>query len=108
MATDMTVAETILQQMGGSRRLKVMIGASNFGGTEDSLQFDFKGSRKYNKCRITLDFGMDLYKLELFQFRRKSMTCPLLYECEGLYFDQLIGTFEEETGLHLSLGTMGR
>lgn len=105
--TDMTVAETILAQMGGLRRLQVMVGASNFGGTVDSLQFQFKGSRKHDRCRITLDRVTDTYKMEFFKFNRRTYECPQTHESNGLYCDMLIQEFERVIGLHLSLGTMG-
>lgn len=62
--TDLTTANNILQMLGGSGRLKAMIGATNFLGDNNSLTFHFKGCRKYNICRVTSN-GKDLFDFEL-------------------------------------------
>ena len=97
----MKVADTIIQQMGGVVRLKVFIGASNFAGDENSVQFSFKGCRKANKCRVTL-LADDTYRMELFRFDR-SFEMHTVYTADGLYWDMLRPVFEGETGLYLSL-----
>ena len=53
--TDATVANTILSQIGGTGRLVAMTGAKHFTYSDNSLSFQFKGSRKTNALRITLD-----------------------------------------------------
>ena len=42
MATDLTVANTILQQLGGNK-FRVMTGAKNFVGSNDALTFRLPG-----------------------------------------------------------------
>ena len=103
MATDQTVALTILQQMGGQRKLKAMIGAHYFSGDDNMLMFSFKGCRKANKCRVTLDYASDLYIFELFKFSPKKLDSTPVFKLEGVYFDMLKPIFEDETGLYLSL-----
>lgn len=102
MATDLSVAKTIGNQMGGLRRLGTMIGAKDFLGDEKSLTFRFMpGARNgANKVRITLD-GTDLYKVEFYYVR--GMTCLERGSVEGLYDDMIKTHFERETGLYLSL-----
>ena len=102
--TDLTVAKTIAQQMGGSHRLAMMIGAYNFVGDDKSLMFAFKGSTKANRCKVTLDFGSDTYKLELFKIgRAPAYTVKTTYESDDVYWDDLSRLFERNTGLRLSL-----
>ena len=63
------VAQTILKQMGGARRLKAMINASNFIDGGKYLTFKFSMGRKKAFCKITLT-SMDLYDMEIFTIRR--------------------------------------
>lgn len=98
--SNLQVAETIIKQMGGAGRLQLMIGASLFAGDEKSVQFSFKGCRKANKCRVTLQPD-DLYTLELFKF--DGLDAPRVYHTDGLFWDMLKPVFEQETGLYLSL-----
>jgi hypothetical protein len=69
------IAQTILSQLGGSGKLKMMIGASNFTcGDKGQLSFKFK------------------------KFRNE-----VVKEFNGVYNDQLIEIFEHFTGLTLSV-----
>lgn len=101
------IAMTALRQLGNPGMMKAMIGLSNvmYGETDGKpyLQFDFKGCRKHNKCRIVYNPGLDLYNFELYQYRPKSATCPQTYKAESVYADMLTDIFENETGLYLSL-----
>lgn len=97
--TDMTVASTILQQLGG-KRFVVMTGAKNFVGGENFLSFQIKGKGKkgsVNKFKVTLT-GTDLYNVEAFYV--KAPNFKVVDSAEGLYFDQLQETFTEMTGLY--------
>lgn len=100
--TDLTVANTIIQQMGGQKRLAIMTGAHTFVADDNSVQFKFKGCREANICKITLD-PMDTYTFQLYRFNNKTFDCPKVYELEGAYNDMLKPVFESETGLYLSL-----
>jgi len=90
---------------GGTNRLKVMVGAKNFSYHSESnyIQFDFKGSKKANVAQLVYDYGNDLYNLVFFKFKRKSFECPEVARFDGLYADMVKETFENETGLYLSL-----
>jgi hypothetical protein len=99
------VAETILRQMGGLRRLMAMTGAKNFisfkaesesphGRGLGGVSFQFPQGKV---VRITLD-PSDTYTVEFGTIRggyKKSH--------EGIYAGQLKDLFERETGLYLSL-----
>ncbi|CAB4143899.1 hypothetical protein UFOVP466_9 [uncultured Caudovirales phage] len=106
-------ADIILQQLGGSRRLSVMVGAYDFysdnGGR--TLRFRFKGCPVANLCKVTLE-ASDTYtvKLEkLGRMSRKTYTIPVTVaaEFDDVYAENLRGVIERATGLYLSMGTMG-
>jgi hypothetical protein len=96
----MNVAETILEQLGGTSALLAMVGANGFVGDEHGVQFAFRGSRKANKVRIILTED-DLYTVEFWRIR--GLDYVQVYEQDGLYADTLRSIFERETGLRLSL-----
>ena len=100
--TNLEVATTICEQIGGTGKLRAMIGADNWLADSNSLMFSFKGCRKMNKCRITLDAN-DTYTIELFKFSPSKLTCDVKEVSHGVYFDQLIPVIEKFTGLYLSM-----
>lgn len=95
------VAQTIAQQLGGLGRLKAFLGASQFVALENGLQFKFKGSRKFNTCRVILD-PSDTYTVEFGQYRPSKLDYVKKEEFDGIYCDQLVELFESTTGLYLS------
>ena len=63
--TDMTIAKTILQQLGGNKFV-VMTGAKSLCGGENYLSFRIPGTMtrdRINYVKITLN-SMDLYDVE--------------------------------------------
>jgi len=99
---DLQVAQTILDQMGGTRRISLMVGASGFIGDTCSVQFSFKGSRKMNKIIVKLN-EWDTYDIEFWKINARKGEFTRVSEARDVYFDQLISVFESETGLYLSL-----
>lgn len=97
------VAETIIAQMGGTGKLKAMIGAKNFRILESGLWFEFKGSRKANVCEVVYNYGSNTYNFKLQKYSPKYCTFTDVYYLEGCYSDMLIELFESKTGLQLSL-----
>lgn len=97
-----TVADTILDQMGGSRRLGLMIGANSFLGDEKSVRFRFKTRAKNgsNMFRVTLD-PSDTYTIEFISVRGASV--KVKDKLEDVYAEDLVRIFQEKTGLYLSL-----
>jgi hypothetical protein len=97
------ITETIITQMGGVGRLVKFTGAYNFidHGNGLSFKFDNVTDKKINYCKVTYDEGEDLYNLE-FGFIR-GLNYKKVKEMEGIYFDQLIDIFEEETRMYLTL-----
>tara|TARA_B100000674_G_C37843568_1_gene916508 strand:+ start:562 stop:1263 length:702 start_codon:yes stop_codon:yes gene_type:complete len=69
MLKEASVAQTILKQLGGARRLKAMINASNFIDGGKYLTFKFSMGKKKAFCKITLT-SLDLYDMEIFSIRR--------------------------------------
>lgn len=102
---DQTVALTILAQLGGNR-FRVMTGANLMTSTEKSLGFRIPAAKnRINYVRITLD-GNDLYKVEFLAIRSGSV--KTVSTVEGVGVENLRDVFTEATGLHTSLGTLGR
>lgn len=115
---ELTIAKTILQQMGGSGALAAFIGAYNYVAHEDGVSFKWKAKAKNgaNYFRVKLN-SMDLYDLEFGRLRNVmpiGLTAEAIEkavidsykvtkEISGVYWDQLIELFEKETGLYLTL-----
>lgn len=97
------IAQTILQQLGGQRKLIAFIGAYDiFALEEKGLSFKFKGSRKFNYCKIFLT-PMDTYTLIFQKWNWKANSLKNETTFEDVYCEDLIPFFEETTGLYLSL-----
>ena len=94
------VAAIILEQLGGIRRLALMISVNNIASDNNSVTFHFKGSKKVNKVKITLTH-LDLYDLIFYQKIRGSVEVKEVKTYEEIYADQLISIFEEFTSLYL-------
>lgn len=96
------VANTILQQMGGARKLMAMTGAKHFLTTSNSVSFRFPNRlrSKPNHVEITLrpDDTYDMAFSRIVKYEAKP-----LKTYRGIYFDQLIELFEKQTGLYLRL-----
>ena len=97
--TDLTVANTIRDQIGG--RALTMMGAYHLAGSEDSLTFKFKGCRKLNTLKVTLDKATDTYRVQFGKLRK--LNHDWVREFDGVYVDMLHELIESETGLALSL-----
>lgn len=94
------VARTILDQLGGLRKIQAMTGAKNFLYDRASVQFKLPTRSGPNYVKVTLDpddtYTMEFGRIVQFEVRGKK-------QIDGLYADQLRSTFEHETGLRLSL-----
>jgi hypothetical protein len=93
------VARTIIEQMGGARKLRLMIAADIVLGPKD-VGIKFKGSRKINHVNIELAAD-DTYTVAF--SRIWGIKCKLVAEYTMIYWDQLVDLFERETGLYLTL-----
>ena len=96
-----TIAETILNQLGGNQFI-AMTGAKNFTYS-DKCSFGCKIMRnqsKANYIRINLS-SVDLYDIEFLYITIKTMKTKATFN--NIYNDQLRGLFERITGLNTSL-----
>ena len=95
-ATDLTVARTILEQLGG-QRFVAMTGARKFIGAANSLSFRLpRASQGINVVRVILT-PADTYDVEFLRVRAGEVT-PV-ETCDGVYCDQLQDIFQGATGL---------
>ena len=98
--TNMTVANTIFEQLGG-RAFVVMTGSKNFVASDNSLTFKVgQNAKRITHVRIALN-AMDTYDVEFLKVRKLDPQVAAYKE--GIYFDQLQAIFTEETGLHTRL-----
>ena len=109
----MSVANTILQQMGGNRFI-VMTGSHHFVSDGNTLIMQLaRNASKANRLYITLDPVTDLYTMRFFRFTEgrlnrqtferapDKITEIKLYE--DVFADQLENLFTHVTGLYTSL-----
>lgn len=105
MTTDLTVGNTILEQLGG-RRFIAMTGANSFTGRNDGLSFRLPSNSKdgANVVQITLT-PLDTYTFETFSLRRVKGALKLTpkSKVEDVYCDTLQAVFTSVTGLYTRL-----
>ena len=102
MATNLTVANTILEQMGG-RRFAVMTGAKNFVGSDRALSFRLPSNFAtdgINAIRVELT-PADTYTVTFSKVRGTKVTT--IHEVDDVYCDVLADVISRRTGLALSL-----
>jgi hypothetical protein len=87
--------EVIYQQLGGGR-FRAMTGATLLHDGDNTLCVKFKGSRKANYMRVTLN-GNDLYDMKF----QKGFN--VVAEFKDVYNDMLQSLFTKTTGLYTSL-----
>lgn len=103
------VGKIILEQLGGNKFI-AMTGARAFLGIPNGLSFQLPGGggrvrKGINNVQIILK-GDDTYTM--YFSRRRGLTFANVATVEGVYCDQLQTEFTINTGLHTTLGTMGR
>ena len=99
--SNLTVAKTILEQLGGNK-FRMMTGAKHLAGDENSLSMRIgRNSSNSNYLKITLN-SMDLYDMKFCKltrkFEEKSVT-----EYSDVYNDMLTEVFEKHTGMYTKL-----
>lgn len=103
--SDMQVAETILEQLGG-RKFIAMTGAKDFIGKPDELQLSLPrnfAKDGINRVRVRLD-PSDTYTVIFERVNARRGEYTEVYKTSDIYCDQLRELFEEHTGLRTSLG----
>jgi len=96
----MSVAETILTQLGG-RKFSVMTGSKNFVSNDKEQSLSMKLTRNnlkatYLTIKLTV---MDTYTMEFMKFKR-NFDKVSIKTIEGVYAEDLQSIFTEETGLY--------
>jgi len=104
-SSDLAVAQTILEQLGGQMFLR-MTGAKHLLGDANSLHFQLPRTPEFVKdgithVKITLRSD-DTYALEFFRVRGVKVSEVAKHEM--IHVDMLRSTFTERTGLECSLG----
>lgn len=100
MPTDLTVANTILEQLGGNR-FRVFTGCKNFVGSENALTFQIPRAKDgINACEIKLE-PSDTYTVRFYRVgdRRTGYKHTDKSVHENVYCDSLVTLFESVTGL---------
>jgi hypothetical protein len=96
--SDMTVANTILEQLGGGK-FRVMTGAKNFTGDDNSLTFHLPSNfatKGINIVKVILD-ATDTYTVEFSKLRAMKLTA--IASRDDVYCFDLQRVFTEVTGL---------
>lgn len=108
-----TVADVILEQLGGNRFL-AMTGAKNLIDTGDGIRMTIpRNKSKANRLEITLDMSADAYNMRFYRYspahadhRRMTWVDEKVTEVKafnGVYFDMLQELFTEVTGMYTHL-----
>ncbi len=96
------IAQTMLQQLGGQKRLVMMTGAKNFMWDGDTRTLSFKIGRNAKGVNyVSITLRNDLYDLKFGAVRAGAMKVKA--EETGVYADMLTKMFEKHTGMYLKL-----
>lgn len=108
----MSVANTILQQMGGNKFI-VMTGSKNFLSDGNTLRISLaKNISKANRLEVTLNaddtYTMRFYKYTAGRLNKKTFSftedkTTEVYTVNGIYWDMLQAVFTSVTGLYTHL-----
>lgn len=96
------VGKIILDQMGGPRRLMMMLGVKQFITMPNGVQFKFpnKQRSKGNMVKVTLR-GDDTYDMEFLNV--SGMNAKTVQKHKGVYAEDLVNLFEKQTGWYLRM-----
>tara|TARA_R110000796_G_scaffold41179_2_gene101936 strand:+ start:3605 stop:3919 length:315 start_codon:yes stop_codon:yes gene_type:complete len=95
------IAQTIAQQLGGIRKLSMMVGAKNFVALESGLTFKLGKGAKNGITHVTVKLEADdTYTVNFQRVWGHKVTEKGSFP--GAYNDQLVSLFESTTGFYLS------
>jgi hypothetical protein len=100
MATDLTVANMIRDQIG--RGAFFMMGSKNLSGDKNSLTFDIKLCKAWKWVKVTLEPD-DTYTVTFIMVGRGPQYKRTEKSINGVYVDMLHDVIEENTGLVLRI-----
>ena len=95
------IAATIVQQLGGGRKLQMFIGLKQLINERNGVTLVFpkpKHRGAVNRVRITLN-GKDLYDMEFIRTHGRSV--KVVREFNDVYAEDLKDRFEDGTGLYI-------
>lgn len=92
-----TVASTILEQLGGTAKLKAMLGTSSLLYGNNFLSFNLRGCRKINLIKVVYLPYSDLYQIDYYKGQN------LVAFDESVFCSDLKPMIEGRTGLFMSL-----
>jgi hypothetical protein len=98
--TDMTVANTIRQQLGGNR-FCFMTGAKHWVGDDNSVSFQLPKANKGIKAVTIILNAHDYY--DVLFFNRKNFNIVTIAEVTDVSCDDLQSVFTANTGLYTHL-----
>jgi len=98
------IAKTILEQMGGTRRLQMFLGANNFVALPNGVMFMFpnKQRSKGNKVVVKL-MPSDTYRMEFWNVAGGK--AKLVKKFDDVYAEDLVEQFESQTGWYLRIAS---
>lgn len=100
--TDNNIATTILDQLGGARRLCGFTSAKDFLDLGNGVQFRIgQNAKRVNRVVVELAAD-DTYTVRFLRITKRGLDVKVLAEFAGIYCDMLVELFERETGLFLS------
>jgi hypothetical protein len=100
--TEMTIAQTVLEQLGGNRFL-AMTGARALVNTGTGLRFDLPRAKSgINKVAVELT-PADEYTVRAYRYSRRTLECPEVATREHIQAADLRRVFTTLTGLECSL-----
>ena len=106
--SDLSVAQTILQQLGGNKFI-AMTGAKEFVGGTEFLGFKIpKNMSTANRVTIKYYPARDMYEVDFIKSDRYGLNAKTIKTFDNVYADQLRQIFTSVTGMETSLGTLGR
>ena len=95
------IATTIANQLGGTRKLAMMVGAKNFVALESGLTFKLGKGTKNGITHVTVTLDADDTYTVRFQ-RVYGHKVTEKGSSSDVYCDQLVNLFESTTGFYLS------
>ena len=96
------IASTIVRQLGGGRKLQMMIGLRQLINEPNGVTLVFpkpKHKGAVNRVRIKYDIGLDLYDMEFIRTHGRSV--KVVKEFKSVYAEDLKDRFEDGTGLYI-------
>jgi len=95
--TESKVAKTILKQINAIDRFALASwGAKNYVSSDDSIQFDVRGSKFRGRVIITYDKGSDSYVIELGQVRK--LEWKQKYMMKSVFAGDLVNVLDQQVG----------